>query len=191
MLPSTNCLFCKTEEIYCYPLIYNDKIIYLGGLTCCAQAEKQTNKMRFAHTNIVSTDWKKLIEFYINVFDCKIVPPIRNQSGEFLDKGIGLKGAKLQGAHLSLPGYDKNAPTLEIYQYEDTENQEYVAPNKRGFGHIAFEVDDVEKILKKVIENGGQKCGEITKKKIEGAGKISFIYTRDPEGNLIELQNWK
>ena len=54
--------------------------------------------MRFAHTNIVSTDWKKLVEFYVTVFNCKIVPPIRNQSGRFLDQGTGLRNAKLQGA---------------------------------------------------------------------------------------------
>ena len=147
--------------------------------------------MRFAHINIVSADWKKLVAFYVKTFECEIVPPIRNQSGEFLDKGTGLKNAKLQGAHLSLPGYDKNSPTLEIYQYETFENQEHIAPNKRGFGHIAFEVGDVGEILKKVLENGGKKCGEITKMEIEGAGKITFIYVRDPEGNLIELQNWK
>lgn len=147
--------------------------------------------MRFAHTNIVSTNWKELVEFYVKTFECKIVPPIRNQSGEFLDKGTGLKNAKLQGAHLLLPGYEKNGPTLEIYQYETIENQEYILPNKRGFGHIAFEVENVEKILEKVLENGGKELGEIAKKKIDGAGEITFVYVRDPEGNLIELQNWK
>jgi len=147
--------------------------------------------MRFAHTNIVSTNWKKLVELYIKTFECEIVPPIRNQSGEFLDKGTGLKSAKLQGAHLSLPGYEKNGPTLEIYQYEIIENQKDIQPNKKGFGHIAFEVENVEKILDKVLSNGGQRLGEITKKKIEGKGEITFVYVRDPEGNLIELQNWK
>ncbi|HEA22614.1 hypothetical protein LCGC14_2449110 [marine sediment metagenome] len=147
--------------------------------------------MRFAHTNIVSTDWKKLVEFYIEVFECQIVPPIRNQSGEFLDKGTGLRNARLEGAHLKLPGYDTNFPTLEIYQYQTIEEQVPIAPNKRGFGHIAFEVESVENILEKVLINGGQKCGEITEKEIEGAGIITFTYVRDPEGNLIELQNWR
>ncbi len=147
--------------------------------------------MRFVHTNIVSTNWKELVEFYVKTFECKIVPPIRNQSGEFLDKGTGLKNAKLQGAHLLLPGYGKNGPTLEIFQYETIENQEYVSPNKRGFGHIAFAVESVEKVLETVLENGGKRLGEITKRNIEGAGEITFVYARDPEGNLIELQSWR
>jgi len=32
---------------------------------------------------------------------------------------------------------------------------------------------------------------EIWKRKIEGVGELTFIYARDPDGNLIELQNWK
>ncbi len=146
--------------------------------------------MRFAHTNIVSTNWKELVEFYVKTFECEIVPPIRNQSGEFLEKGTGLKNAKIQGAHLLLPGYGESGPTLEIFQYETIENQEYITANKRGFGHIAFEVESVEKILETVLENGGNRLGEISKRKIEGAGEITFVYVRDPEGNIIELQNW-
>ena len=147
--------------------------------------------MRFAHTNIVSTNWNELVAFYVKTFNCKIVPPIRNQSGDWLDKGTGLKNAKLEGAHLLLPGYGKNGPTLEIYQYENIENQELAPPNKRGFGHIAFEVDNVEIVLKNLVFNGGVKFGEVTKRIVEGVGEITFVYARDPEGNLIELQSWK
>ncbi len=147
--------------------------------------------MRFAHTNIVSTDWKKLTEFYVKTFNCKIVPPIRSQSGKWLDKGTGLKNAKLEGAHLLLPGYGEYGPTLEIYQYKNIENQEWIPPNKRGFGHIAFEVENVEVTLKNLMNNGGVKSGEITKKKVGAVGEITFVYARDPEGNLIELQSWK
>ncbi|MEQ9592132.1 MAG: VOC family protein [Cyclobacteriaceae bacterium] len=147
--------------------------------------------MRFAHTNIVSTDWKKLADFYVQTFNCKIVPPIRKQSGEWLEKGTGLKGAELEGAHLLLPGYGEGGPTLEIYQYEEVEHQDQVMPNKRGFGHIAFEVENVESLLTSLLGNGGSVLGEITKRVVEGVGEITFVYTRDPEGNLIELQSWE
>ena len=64
-------------------------------------------------------------------------------------------------------------------------------PNARGFGHIAFEVDDVEKVLERLVLNGGRKCGEISNFVISDVGEISFVYARDPEGNLIEIQHWK
>ena len=147
--------------------------------------------MRFAHTNIISNNWKELVDFYIQTFDCKIVPPVRNQSGVWLEKGTGLKNAKLEGAHLLLPGYGENGPTLEIYQYADIENQEPILPNKRGFGHIAFEVDSVEEVLQTLELNGGTRFGEVTTRTIKAVGEITFVYARDPEGNLIELQCWK
>ncbi|MEQ9299790.1 MAG: hypothetical protein RIF33_14550 [Cyclobacteriaceae bacterium] len=61
------------------------------------------SSMRFAHTNIVSSNWKELADFYVKTFNCKIVPPLRKQSGDWLDKGTGLKNANLEGAHLLLP----------------------------------------------------------------------------------------
>ena len=147
--------------------------------------------MRFAHTNIISTDWKNLVDFYVKTFNCKIVPPIRRQSGSWLDKGTGVKNAKLEGAHLLLPGYGEYGPTLEIYQYENVVKMDNVFPNTRGFGHIAFEVDSVEEVLKTIIQNGGETNGEVTKRDISGVGEITFVYGRDPEGNLIELKSWK
>lgn len=147
--------------------------------------------MRFAHTNIVSINWKELVSFYVKTFNCKIVPPIRKQSGKWLEKGTGLKKAKLEGAHLLLPGHGENGPTLEIYQYENIASQDTVPPNKRGFGHIAFEVESVEVVLHNLLVNGGEVSGEITKREVQGVGEITFVYARDPEGNLIEIQSWK
>jgi len=146
--------------------------------------------IRFAHTNIISTNWRELATFYVKTFGCTIIPPIRKQSGDWLDSGTGLKNAQLEGAHLLLPGYGDTGPTLEIYQYQHIEHQDAVAPNKRGFGHIAFEVEDVQQVLSELIANGGQPFGEITRKEVHGVGELTFIYARDPEGNLIELQQW-
>jgi catechol 2,3-dioxygenase-like lactoylglutathione lyase family enzyme len=146
--------------------------------------------MRYAHTNIVSKDWKALADFYINVFDCKLVPPVRKQSGEWLEQGTGLPGAQLEGAHLLLPGHGEAGPTLEIYQYASIKNREHLPANARGYGHIAFEVDNVDKVMQSLLEHGGSSSGTITTRSIQGVGEITFIYARDPEGNLIELQSW-
>ena len=147
--------------------------------------------MKYTHTNIVSHDWEQLAQFYIQVFNCKIVPPIRNQSGDWLSQGTGVEKAHLKGAHLLLPGHGENGPTLEIYEYSTTLSQIPVAPNQRGLGHLAFEVEDVAATLKAVEEHGGSRLGELTERHIPGVGKITFIYVRDPDGNLIELQNWE
>jgi hypothetical protein len=61
--------------------------------------------IKFAHTNIISANWESLVQFYAKVFGCIPVPPQRNQSGLWLEKGTGVKNAQLKGMHLRLPGY--------------------------------------------------------------------------------------
>lgn len=146
---------------------------------------------RYVHTNIISVDWKELIRFYIDVFDCRPLPPARNQSGEWLSRGTGVEDAALQGMHLRLPGYGEEGPTLEIYQYTKMKDRPEPAANRKGFGHIAFQVEDVVACLKKVVAHGGKAMGEVVTKEVEGVGIITFVYAADPEGNLIELQRWE
>lgn len=146
--------------------------------------------MKYVHTNIVSRNWKKLAQFYIDVFDCTSLQPERKLSGEWLETGTGLKGADLEGVHLKLPGYGEEGPTLEIFQYKKQEARNRPAVNRPGFTHIAFSVENVEETLKKILSNGGKALGEMVTKEIPGAGTISFVYATDPEGNIVEIQKW-
>lgn len=146
--------------------------------------------IRYTHTNIVSKDWKKLAAFYAEVFNCIPVPPERDLSGAWLDKGTGVENAVLKGIHLRLPGFGDAGPTLEIYQYQNIKDSIPPQANSKGLGHLAFHVDDVEEIYNRVLSFGGSELGGITKKEIEGVGLLTFIYMADPEGNIIEIQNW-
>ncbi len=147
--------------------------------------------MRFAHTNIVAKDWKALTDFYINVFDCKAKPPERKLSGLWLDDATGLENANLEGVHLLLPGHGDNGPTLEIFSYKEMHDNSPIMANYIGLSHIAFEVDNVDQTLNDATNNGGQILGKITEKTVDGVGKLKFVYFRDPEGNIVEIQSWK
>ncbi len=145
--------------------------------------------MEFIHVNLVSENWKKLAEFYINVFNCKPVFPERNLFGNWIDQATGLQDAHIRGIHLKLPGYQKGSPTLEIFQYNiDSDNKIRKKPNSLGFAHIAFKVNDIEKVKKEILKAGGGIIGEVVKTNIPGTGKIKFVYMTDPEGNIIEIQ---
>ncbi len=147
--------------------------------------------MRYAHTNIAARDWKKLSNFYINVFGCTVKPPERKLSGDWLDQATGLSNAELEGVHLLLPGHGDCGPTLEIFSYKDTHETEAIMANHAGFTHIAFEVEDVDKTLNAAMKNGGKLLGKTTEKAVEGVGLLTFLYFRDPEGNIVEIQSWK
>jgi predicted enzyme related to lactoylglutathione lyase len=144
--------------------------------------------MRYLHTNLIARDWQQLAAFYERVFGCTRVLPERHLSGESMERGSGVAGARLDGVHLRLPGLGDQGPTLEVFQY--SHNAEAPAPpaNRVGFGHIAFEVDDVVATRDAVVAAGGGVVGTIETVAIPGAGRITWTYARDPEGNIIELQ---
>ena len=147
---------------------------------------------KFAHTNLIAQDWRKLAEFYQQVFGCVPAPPERDLAGQWLEEATGVPGAEIRGVHLRLPGAERGdaGPTLEVFQYNQLRVRPETAINRPGFGHIAFVVDDVQAARDAVISAGGHDYGKIVSVEIPGAGGITFVYVTDPEGNIIELQHW-
>ena len=147
-------------------------------------------KSRYVHTNLTARDWLRLAKFYQEVFGCTPQFPERDLSGEWLDRLTALSGAHLKGMHLSLPGYDAGGPTLEIFSYDHLEERSMPIVNQPGFGHLAFFVDDVPAALDAVLSAGGGAVGEVSTTTVVGVGVLTVVYATDPEGNILELQNW-
>ncbi|MBN2215606.1 MAG: VOC family protein [Bacteroidales bacterium] len=147
-------------------------------------------QMEYVHTNIIARNWRKLAQFYIDVFGCVPVYPERDLAGEWIDRLTNLNGVRIRGIHLRLPG-KASGPTLEIFEYnQQAGSTKPPAINNPGFGHIAFRVNDVQEVLERLLQHGGSEYGELVTRKIENLGTITVIYARDPEGNIIELQKW-
>jgi len=145
---------------------------------------------RYVHTNIVARDWRALARFYEAVLGCTPVPPERDLSGPALERGTGLPGVHIRGIHLRLPGHGPNGPTLEVFEYDRPAESGVKALNRPGLAHTAFLVEDVAAARDAVIAAGGGTVGEIVSVAVLGAGTVTFLYTTDPEGNIIELQSW-
>lgn len=148
-------------------------------------------KAQYKHTNIIAKDWQRLARFYEDVFGCIRVPPERHLSGVWLEKGTGVTGARFSGVHLALPGCEKQGTTLEIYRYSQNVDKPSPTANREGFGHIAFEVEDVASALDIVRKHGGGAVGKGVSREMTGVGLFTFVYATDPEGNIIELQSWR
>ena len=145
---------------------------------------------RYTHTNIIAKDWRKLADFYIKVFGCEFAPPERDLSGAWMDKLVNMSDVKVKGCHLKLPGYE-NGPTLEIFSYDPANKVEEAKPIHRyGLAHLAFHVDDVQAVLTDFESNGGSAYGELVQEEFPGRGTLTVVYACDPEGNIVEIQNW-
>lgn len=151
---------------------------------------EECSMLRYVHTNIIAKDYKRLIAFYKKVLDCKSIGETRNLSGDWLDHMTGIKNAHIIGEHLCLPGYEGQHSTLEIFSYDTMMLKDESIINRCGIAHLAFEVDDIEETLSKILQEGGGQLGEVVKAKYEDGKKAMFVYATDCEGNIIELQSW-
>jgi predicted enzyme related to lactoylglutathione lyase len=148
-------------------------------------------KATFVHVNLIARDWKALAKFYESVFGVVKIPPERDFQRKDLDAGTGLSNARLRGAHYLLPGHKNNGPTLEIFSYDQLEPRLPAVANRPGFGHIAFEVEDVPAARKEVLAAGGKPVGQIVTLTTATGARVTWCYVTDPEGNMIELQSWQ
>ena len=146
--------------------------------------------VRFGHVNVTTTDWRRLAAFYSDVFGCEIVPPERDIRGAPLDSATGLHDAHLTGAHLRLPGHGETGPTIEIFTYDDLEAHPTSNVVRPGWGHVAFQVPDVPAAVAAVLEHGGGRVGEIVTTGTSDGRSVTWCYTTDPDGNIVELQAW-
>jgi predicted enzyme related to lactoylglutathione lyase len=140
--------------------------------------------------SVVAADWRRLADFYIDIFGCVVVPPERDYAGADLERGTGVSGAALRGVHLRLPGLGADGPTLEIYQYSRAEGRLPAVANRLGWAHVAFAVEDVTAARTAVLAAGGGKVGEIVTLTTADGRRVTWCYVSDPESNIIELQSW-
>jgi catechol 2,3-dioxygenase-like lactoylglutathione lyase family enzyme len=155
-----------------------------------AEGTRNDMQVRFVHVNLVARDWRALAAFYEQVLGCEAVPPERDLEGPWLAAGTGVRGARLRGIHLRLPGHGPDGPTLEIFAYDPLAEGPAPAVNRPGLGHLAFAVEDVARARQAVIDAGGGIVGEVVTLPVAGAGSVTFAYVTDPEGNILELQHW-
>jgi len=141
--------------------------------------------MKFGHVSMVARDTDRLADFYKAVFGCKDTVERWNVSGELISQGNGVPNSEIYAAWLSLPGVD--GPFLEIFQYKNMQDRPTPSVNQPGYGHISFEVDDIHATFDAVIKSGGTPLGQITNLGTEEA-PILCVYVRDPEGNVVELE---
>jgi catechol 2,3-dioxygenase-like lactoylglutathione lyase family enzyme len=162
----------------------------MGPRKAAAGVNEPAPGARFGHVNVIADNWQALARFYAEVFGCVPVPPERDYSGRDLEAGTGVVGAVLRGMHLRLPGLGDAGPTLEIYQFGHNEPSPPAVANRRGFGHIAFAVDDVGGARRRVLGAGGRSIGEVVTLQTSDGRRVTWCYVTDPEGNIIELQSW-
>lgn len=103
--------------------------------------------------------------------------------GELLDEVTGLKDARTELAMLQAPD---SQFCIEVVKYRQPVPPEGIHPrgsNAFGMQHIAFQVDDLDGIVKTLQQKGHDLVGSV--QNYEGVWKLCYIH--GPEGIIIEL----
>ncbi len=146
---------------------------------------EMSRTMKLAHINLVARDAEALAAFYMNVMKCELLRAPRVLSGEKVSRGNGLPNSQIYSIWLRFPALEH--PFLEIHEHTTTHHRDQPQVNEPGFGHLSFQMNDIEDTLSKIIEAGGAQIGQTTN---FGTSDKPYLiaYARDPEGNVLELE---
>ncbi len=133
------------------------------------------------HTGIYVNDLRKMVAFYMDVFDLKIVVH-QKESGIYTDTIFQESGVEIEVFKLSF----EDQTMIELVQYvhqDDLPNwQEKIY--QCGKTHIAITVESAEEMYYKLKS---KHCELLSKPCMSPDGKASVFFARDLEGNYLEL----
>lgn len=134
------------------------------------------------HTSITVRNRERAVHFYRDVLGLELVF-LRESSGEALSKGIGVENASLKIAMFKTEG-----DFLELIEYVTPKCEpKGLMPCDIGSMHVAFMVDDIGEIEKRLVQ-AGCKFNASPKHITEGAMKgWVWAYFKDPDGALLEV----
>lgn len=145
------------------------------------------------HVNLVVQDLEKMSGFYTSVLGLEVTRRF-SISGQWIDRTVGLKDVVADGVYLDPP----RGPRIELIRYQRPEAQRPERlgdANTPGLRHLAFRVDDIEQIVARLREAGVEFLSDVqhvpTEQVSYGGAQKHIVYFPDPEGNLLELCEYK
>lgn len=134
------------------------------------------------HVGIHVHDLDRMMKFYKDAFGFELVgEEFGWRDSEFIDRIVDVPGSAARGAmlragtcYMELFQYSAPAPTVTSPLH----------PYDKGYTHFCVDVTDIEQEFER-LKTLGMTFGQPAPIDV---GHVKSIYGRDPEGNLIEIQ---
>lgn len=134
------------------------------------------------HVAVHVRDLDRMINFYRDAFGFEVVgEPFSWENSEFIDRIVDVRNSAARGAMLRA-----GTCYLEMFQYSAPQPTvtEALQPYDKGYTHFCVDVTDIKHEFERLRGLGMT----FSQPEPIDMGHVSSIYGRDPEGNLIELQ---
>jgi catechol 2,3-dioxygenase-like lactoylglutathione lyase family enzyme len=170
---------------------YGIKYAYIRDTDNIMFENEQFDKPKFTENNwighvaIVTPDIDGLVKFYSQLLNNQPINRIDNiKNNPKLDDIANLDSLKLRGAWFKVGNM-----LLEIWQFDNPEliaNKTPISYSEIGYQKIVFEVENLENLYKKLSEKGINFLS-----KPVNDNEMKEVFLRDPDGNLLLLQQLK
>jgi len=148
---------------------------------------------RLDHVNLVVEDLAAMTAFYRDVLGLRVTREI-TIGGHWIEALTGFERVEADVIYLEAD----SAAGLELIRYRSPEGSRppgLEKPNTKGIRHVAFAVEDLDAVvgcLKAAGIGSVSPIHEVPTAQVEFASRQKrIVYCRDPEGNLLELCDFR
>ncbi|MFM7274071.1 MAG: VOC family protein [Gammaproteobacteria bacterium] len=139
------------------------------------------------HVALATSDIDRLVSFYEQGFGFEVIASMGWEVGSTrIDEIVGLKDSSCRQVMMRAGNIH-----IEIFQYRTPEGRPVDPkrpPSDHGYTHFCVDVTDIDYEYERMKSLGMTfNCPPPTREEL-GHGAIRAAYGRDPEGNIIELQ---
>jgi catechol 2,3-dioxygenase-like lactoylglutathione lyase family enzyme len=200
-MPMAKPIYEKVKTLGAMMVSRGDKPVDLGGYGIYYAYTRELNNIIFemehfdappftedvwvGHVSIVTPNIDTLVAFYTQLLGIRPHRRADNIKPNARFDAIGnMDNLKFRGAWFKVGNM-----ILEMWQYENPVTPTPTKPrlfNEIGYQNIAFEVGNIHNEYKRLR---GKRMAFLSKPVLQNGGKIVFL--RDPDGNLISLQETK
>ena len=146
------------------------------------------------HINLVVADLERMAAFYGKVLGL-VETKRATISGEWIGRVVGLEAVTAEVIYLDPP----SGPRVELIRYVEPDGarpQGLGLSNTHGLRHLAFRVADIDAAVRSLRDAGIEILSDVqtvpeAQVTYEGGVRKQLVYFRDPEGNLLELCEYK
>jgi catechol 2,3-dioxygenase-like lactoylglutathione lyase family enzyme len=145
------------------------------------------------HVNLVVQDLDAMTRFYQTLLGLKVTKRV-TISGEWIDRTVGLSQVKADVVYLDA----ESGPRIELIRYlsPPAGPRSIQLPNAYGLRHMAFRVDGIDDLVKRLSQAGVKFFSEVQSvpdAQVTYAGGVHkrLVYLRDPEGNVLEFCEYR
>jgi len=150
--------------------------------------------MQIDHINLVVEDLDAMTRFYSDILGLKVTKRV-TISGEWIGKTVGLGDVHADVVYLDFAA----GPRIELIRYNRPtlhRPPNVDLPNAPGIRHLAFTVDDIDAAAARLHLAGvklfsGVQTVPDSQVTYAGGVRKRLVYFQDPEGNLLELCEYK